>query len=166
MFKKATLIASIGVLLVATAHAQPMACTKIGFQPGTPDPNRCYPVVNGDAAPAAPAPRPIAEKPPQAQPQPATQPPAAVAPTDYAAPIAALRKHAAAGIAQAAAIVPMLPARVGNTTLHIGGANYGGQSALGLSIAHRPTQSLVITGGFSAGTSGPRLVRIGAGIEF
>lgn len=77
---------------------------------------------------------------------------------------AQFRKEAFAGIAQSAALVPLMPSQ-GKTTLNLGAANFGGQSALGLTVAHR-VNGFVLSGGASVGTSGPGLVRVSAGFEF
>ena len=77
-----------------------------------------------------------------------------------------LGDQAFAGIAQAATLAPLMPSAVGKSTVNVAAATYAGQSALGVSFAHRPTAGLVLSGGLSHGTSGQGMVRIGAGFEF
>lgn len=48
-----------------------------------------------------------------------------------------LRGEAFAGIASAAALMPIVPARSGQTTFNVGFATYGGYSAAGMAIAHQ-----------------------------
>ena len=139
-----------------TANSQELACTKIGFEPGTPNPNRCFVVVSDSAKPAK-KPKPVK---PGAAPMPKPIEVVEVVPDTSAQ----FRKEAFSGIAQAAALVPLMPSQ-GKTTLNLGAANFGGQSALGLTIAHR-VNGFVLSGGASVGTSGPGLVRVSAGFEF
>lgn len=82
-----------------------------------------------------------------------------------AAQVAGLQREAFAGIAQAAALVPLDSSADGETTVNVGAATYGGQSALGLSLAHR-TGRMTFSAG--AGTSGSSrtLVRVGLGWRF
>lgn len=82
-----------------------------------------------------------------------------------AAQVAGLHREAFAGIAQAAALVPLDPSADGETTVNVGAATYGGQTALGLSLAHR-TGRMTFSAG--AGTSGSSrtLVRVGLGWRF
>lgn len=81
------------------------------------------------------------------------------------AQVAGLQREAFAGIAQAAALVPLDPWADGETTLNLGAATYGGQTALGLSLAHQSGR-VMFTGG--VGTSGGKrhLVRVGLGWRF
>lgn len=81
------------------------------------------------------------------------------------AQVAGLQREAAAGIAQAAALVPLDPRADGETTVNLGAATYGGQTALGLSLAHQSGR-VVFTGG--VGTSGGKrhLVRASLGWRF
>lgn len=81
------------------------------------------------------------------------------------AEVGALRKETSAGIAQAAALVPMAPAGDGESTVNVGVASYRGQSAVGLAYA-RQVGSVVINGGLAFGSGKHRLVRIGAGWRF
>lgn len=178
--KKAILIVA---LLPFAAGAREIACTKIGFEPGTPDPNYC--VVVGP---------PVSQtKPGQKQP-PKTdntlrraknyadngdertlhQSSENAAKGDsetlesankYAAEqVSGLRKEAFTGVAQAAALAPMEPNGDGKSTVNIGVATYEGQSAIGISYARQIGQMT-----FNAGvsTSGRRsLARVGLGWSF
>jgi hypothetical protein len=74
-------------------------------------------------------------------------------------------KQAFSGIAQSSALVLLMPSAVGKSTLNLGAANFGGQSAIGLTFAHR-TNSLVLSAGAAFGSGGKNLVRLGAGMEF
>lgn len=82
-----------------------------------------------------------------------------------AAQVAGLQRETAAGIAQAAALVPLDPWTDGETTINVGAATYGGQTALGLSLAH---QSGRVTFSGGVGTSGGKrnLVRVSLGWRF
>jgi trimeric autotransporter adhesin len=82
-----------------------------------------------------------------------------------AAQVAGLQRDTAAGIAQAAALVPLDPSADGETTVNVGAATYAGQTALGLSLSHR-TGRMTFSAG--AGTSGSSrtLVRVGLGWRF
>lgn len=79
--------------------------------------------------------------------------------------VAGLQRETAAGIAQAAALVPLDPWADGETTVNVGAATYGGQTALGLSLAHQSGR-VVFSGG--VGTSGSKrtLVRLSLGWRF
>lgn len=81
------------------------------------------------------------------------------------AQVAGLQRQAFAGIAQAAAVVPLDPRSNGETTVNLGAASYGGQNALGLSLAHQSGR-VTFTGG--VGTSGSKrtLVRASLGWRF
>jgi trimeric autotransporter adhesin len=79
--------------------------------------------------------------------------------------VSTLRKQAFAGIAQAAALAPLLPSAAGKTTVNVGAATFGGQAAVGMSFAHR-LKSLVVSGGIGVGSGSKSLVKIGAGFEF
>lgn len=51
-----TYLIAIFILAVSgAAHAEQLACTKIGFPLGTPDPNKCFAIAD-DATPITPAP--------------------------------------------------------------------------------------------------------------
>jgi autotransporter adhesin len=76
-----------------------------------------------------------------------------------------LRKQAFQGIAAAAAVVAMTPGGVGETTLNVGAATYGGESALGMAMAHQVSQRVNINGGVGI-TSGKTLGRVGVGFRF
>lgn len=80
--------------------------------------------------------------------------------------VATLRKQAFSGIAQAAALSPILPSAVGKTTVNAGVASYGGQAALGVTFAHRPVPNWVVSGGLGMGAGSKHLVKVGAGFEF
>ncbi|GLS14744.1 hypothetical protein GCM10007935_21760 [Hydrogenophaga electricum] len=81
------------------------------------------------------------------------------------AQIASLRKEAFAGIAQAAAMVPMAPSADGETTLNAGVASYGGQTAVGVAFA-RQIGRVTLNGGIGASGGKRNLVRLGAGWRF
>ena len=76
-----------------------------------------------------------------------------------------LRKEAYAGIAQAAAMVNMSPDVDGETTLNVGVASYGGQTAIGLSVA-RQVGRTILHGAVGAGAGNRNLLRVGAGWRF
>ena len=79
--------------------------------------------------------------------------------------VSTLRKQAFAGIAQAAALTPLLPSGQGKTTVNVGAASYGGQAALGMTFAHR-LENIVFSGGVGVGSGSKSLVKVGAGFEF
>lgn len=81
------------------------------------------------------------------------------------AQVASLRKEAFAGIAQAAALIPMAPSGEGESTLNVGVATYGGQAALGIAYA-RQVGRVVINGGIGASGGKRNLVRMGVGWRF
>ncbi len=81
------------------------------------------------------------------------------------AQVSALRKEAFAGIAQAAALVPMAPSGEGETTLNVGVAAYGGQTAIGVAVA-RQIGRVTLNGGIAASGGKRNLVRMGAGWRF
>ena len=81
------------------------------------------------------------------------------------AQLGVLRKEAFAGIAQAAALVPMAPSGEGETTLNVGVASYGGQAAIGVAFA-RQIGSVTINGGVALSGGKHNLVRVGAGWRF
>lgn len=164
-------------LLAAGAANSATYCSKIGFDPGTPDPNRC--VVIGDGATAAPpAPdtleqanryadrgdeRTLQEARAHADAGDARTLDAATQHTTTQ--VTTLQKEAFAGIAQAAALVPLAPAADGETTLAIGAASYGGQAALGLTLAHQLGR-LTLNAGVGKAGGQRTLVRVGMGWRF
>lgn len=84
-----------------------------------------------------------------------------------AAQVAGLQREAFAGIAAAAALVPMEPNGDGQTTLNVGAATYGGQTALGLALSHQVGRTVVNAGvGFGSNGSKRTLVRVGLGWRF
>lgn len=84
-----------------------------------------------------------------------------------AALVTGLQREAFAGIAQAAAVVPMEPRFDGETTLNVGAATYGGQSALGLALSHQVGNTVLNAGvGFGSNGSKRTLVRVGLGWRF
>jgi hypothetical protein len=87
--------------------------------------------------------------------------------------ISTLKKQAFSGIASAIAMgAPAMPSAPGKTVLNMSYGNYGGQSAVGITFAHRLNTdgagNWFVNGGAATGfTSGNRLgVRIGIGVEF
>lgn len=81
--------------------------------------------------------------------------------------VVGLQREAFAGIAQAAALVPMEPNGDGETTLNVGAATYGGQTALGLALSHQVGRTVVNAGvGFGNNGSKRTLVRVGLGWRF
>lgn len=174
-----TLLLSAGLVATSATHAE-IGCTKIGFEPGTPDPNYCFTIA--EPAPDAPTQPTAASAPKQAKAyadagdartlqQAQAHADAGDARTLEAArqhttvQVAALQKEAFAGIAQAAALAPLAPAADGETTLNLGGATYGGQSALGVALAHQLGRMTLNAGVGKAG--GQRtLVRVGLGWRF
>lgn len=179
MLKLKTIITIAAAAFAAsTAIAQSIGCTKIGFKPGTPDPNYCF-VITPEPAPAvkpssntlhianAHADAGDARTLQQARTH-ADQ--GDVRTLDAAkqhstAQVTALQKEAFGGIAQAAALAPMEPHTDGQTTINIGAAAYGGQAAIGLAIAHQFGRATASAG---VGTTGGKhnLVRIGLGWRF
>lgn len=84
-----------------------------------------------------------------------------------AALVVGLQREDFAGIAQAAALVPMEPNGDGETTLNVGAATYGGQTALGLAFSHQIGSTVVNAGvGFGSNGSKRTLVRVGLGWRF
>lgn len=81
--------------------------------------------------------------------------------------VTGLQREAFAGIAQAAAVVPMEPRFDGETTLNVGAATFGGQSALGLALSHQVGRT-VLNAGVGIGSNGSKrtLVRVGLGWRF
>ena len=79
--------------------------------------------------------------------------------------VGALRKEAFAGIAQAAALIPLVPGGDGETTVNVGVASYGGQTAVGLAFAHQKGR-VMFNGGVGLGSGKRHLVRMGAGWRF
>lgn len=84
------------------------------------------------------------------------------------AQVGALRRQAFAGIAEAAALIPLAPNTQGETTINAGVAAYGGESAVGIAIAHQIGQSATVSAGLGFSPSGgaPMLVRVRAGWRF
>jgi autotransporter adhesin len=80
--------------------------------------------------------------------------------------IGQLRSQAYRGIAQAAAIVPLVPSGDGDTTVNIGFASYGGEQAGGLAVAHQIGERLNINAGVGFSGKGFNLVRVGVGMHF
>lgn len=81
--------------------------------------------------------------------------------------VAGLRREAFAGIAAAAALVPMDPNTDGQTTLNVGAATYGGQTALGVALSHQAGRTVLNAGvGFGSNGSKRTLVRVGLGWRF
>lgn len=78
--------------------------------------------------------------------------------------VASLQREAFAGIAQAAAVAPMEPRFDGETTLNVGAATFGGQSALGLALSHQ-VGNTIVNAGVGFGTK-RTLVRVGLGWRF
>ncbi|URR36650.1 YadA-like family protein [Thermosynechococcus sp. HN-54] len=76
-----------------------------------------------------------------------------------------LRGEAFAGIASAAALMPIVPARSGQTTFNVGFATYGGYSAAGVAMAHQ-VGPVIIDAGASFSSAGYPLARIGIGARF
>ncbi|WP_297060585.1 YadA-like family protein, partial [Thermosynechococcus sp. M3746_W2019_013] len=76
-----------------------------------------------------------------------------------------LRGEAFAGIASAAALLPIVPARSGETTFNIGFGSYSGYSAVGVAMAHQ-AGPIVIDAGASFSSAGSPLVRLGLGFRF
>ncbi len=64
-----------------------------------------------------------------------------------------LRGEAFAGIASAAALMPLIPARSGQTTFHVGFATYGDYSAAGVAFAHQ-IGPVIIDAGTSFSSAG------------
>lgn len=85
---------------------------------------------------------------------------------DYTnAQIAALRREAFCGIAQAAALVPLAPSGSGETTVNVGLASYSGESAGAVAVAHQAGMVDLNAGvGFANGSKS--LVRVGLGWRF
>ncbi|MFN4270985.1 MAG: YadA-like family protein [Thermosynechococcus sp.] len=76
-----------------------------------------------------------------------------------------LRGEAFAGIASAAALMPIVPARSGETTFNAGVATYGGYTAAGVAMAHQ-IGPVIIDAGASFSSAGYPLVRMGIGARF
>ena len=77
-----------------------------------------------------------------------------------------LRREAFRGIAQAAALVPLAPSGVGETTLNLGLASYGGEAAGGVAVAHQLNERINLNGGVGFSSGGRALVRVGVGMRF
>ena len=77
--------------------------------------------------------------------------------------VGALRREAFRGIAQAAALVPLAPGGVGETTVNVGVANYGGETAGGIAVAHQLGASLNLNAG--VGFAGGGKLRSRAGCQ-
>lgn len=183
-FTRITLAALALATLATAASAQSAGqwCTKIGFELGQPNPNVCFDIGVKGPVPSAPAQAAAASALQQANAHAnagdartlqqaqahADQGDARTldaAEQHTSALLAGLQKEAFAGIAQAAALVPLAPAADGETTLNIGAASYGGQGAVGLAIARQIGRTTVNAGIGSAG--GKRhLVRVGLGWRF
>lgn len=171
MFKTlATTTLAIALQAMAmTAHAA-QQCTEFTRFEGGPVILACKNVPDN---PAPSTSQPTKPEPAQTKPAKPAEPVApaatATAPTPEPATAAqfnTLSQQAFEGIAQAAALAPLFPSSVGKTTVNIGAATYQGQTAIGLALAHRPTQSLVFSAGVSAGSSRNNLVQISAGFQF
>ncbi len=76
-----------------------------------------------------------------------------------------LRGEAFAGIASAAALMPIIPARSGETTFNVGIATYGGYTAAGFAMAHQ-IGPILIDAGASFSSAGYPLARLGIGARF
>lgn len=79
--------------------------------------------------------------------------------------IATLRNDTAAGIAQSAALVHIEPWADGQTTVNVGVATYGGQTAVGLAVA-RQVRTTTLNLGIATAGSGRNVVRVGMGWRF
>lgn len=165
----------LGAALAATAHAQ-LACTKIGFAPGTPDPNRCVAVVDLDRTPAAPSTLAQANRHADAGDARTLQTATTHADAGDAHTLEAAAQHTAqriadadqrlsAGIAQAAALVYIEPWANRQTTVNVGAASYGGQTALGVTLAHQFGRTTFSAGAATSGSS-RTLVRASLGWRF
>lgn len=77
-----------------------------------------------------------------------------------------MRREAFAGFAQAASLAPLDPQASGQTTLNISAATYGGQTAMGVVVAHRAGSITFSAGAASAPSSSRTLVRVTAGWRF
>lgn len=173
---KSTITLLATALATSAAMAQGIGCTKIGFKPGTPDPNYCFQITPEPTAKPSSDTLSIANAHAdagdartlqQAQTH-ADQGDARTlnAATQHNTALnTALQKEAFGGIAQAAALAPMDPQNDGETTINIGAAAYGGQAALGLAISHQFGGTTFNAG---AGTAGGKhnLVRFGLGWRF
>ena len=80
--------------------------------------------------------------------------------------VGALRREAFRGIAQAAALIPLAPSATGETTLNVGLATYGGESAGGVAVAHQVGENWNLNGGIGFSGGGKSLARIGLGLRF
>jgi hypothetical protein len=129
---------------------------------GTPVPKPVPPApVRGEPVPKPVPPTPVKPSKP-AQSKPVKQ--EVSEPTAINQPVAVARNEAFAGVAQSAALVVLTP-DPGGSTMNIGAANYGGQSAIGMTFAHRQG-STIFSGGAAASNSGRGLVRLSMGWSF
>lgn len=155
-----TIVISANAALVCTEVTRPNGTTSLACK-NVPD------------APTGPQGTPLPKPPGTAPVRPNAVPPpsnaeAAQPPVDHSPAVAeqpeSISKKTYSGIAQAASLQMLMPSD-GKSTLNLSGATFGGQSAIGLTFAHR-TQSLVFSAGAAFGSSGKSLVRVGAGMEF
>jgi trimeric autotransporter adhesin len=62
-------------------------------------------------------------------------------------------------------LTPLLPSAAGKSTVNVGVGSYGGETALGMTFAHR-LENIVFSGGVGVGSGSKSLVKVGAGFEF
>lgn len=158
---KRTLIA-LAVIAAAYASAANAAqwCTKVGFQPGTPNPNVCYDTALKQPVPPMTKPASIPFKSlSEATSRPAAPTSASAQANPAATPAApSVQPQVDTGVAQAAALI--LPHGPG-LSLGVGAARYGSSSAVGLSGAYT-SGSLTLSAGVARGSTGRTLTRVGA----
>ena len=174
-----TTLAALAIATLTTAASAQSAgqwCTKIAFQPGQPDPNVCYSPGAKGPVPSAPTQAAAAtahanegDKRALQQAQDYTDQGDArtlqTAAQHTGAQLAGLQREAFGGVAQAAALVPLAPAADGETTLNVGAASYGEQSAVGVAIAHQIGRT-TFNAGFGSSGGNRHLVRVGFGLRF
>jgi len=80
--------------------------------------------------------------------------------------VAYARAFAARGIAASSAIPSVSPSAAGKTAVGLGTGYYDGETAVGLSVAHAFTDSLLLSGGMAKVSGGKNVARVAVGFEF
>ena len=153
-------------LLISAALASTNAYAQLTERPPSQAKPKPVPILTQPAEPEqkpTPKPKPKPKPAPVPAPMPVVSPPAATE-----ASVSVLRQQTHQGIAQAASLVMLTPSTAGKSTLNLSAASYSGESAIGLTFAHRLTEQTFFSLGASTGTQSTNrtLVRVSAGVQF
>ena len=76
------------------------------------------------------------------------------------------RAYAARGIAASAALPNVTPSAAGKTAVGLGSGYHDGETAMGLSVAHAFSETLVLSGGVARVSGGRNVAKVAVGFEF